>query len=383
MTMHRARQNVCRRGLKLIGFAAACAPAFAQTGNPPPAVTIDANGDVHVPAHVVPMSSMLSPEGKAYVTEHLINMQRPAMLVQEDGIPPLLAGYLEAAARSVSRRAQRHHDRRRARVRVLAEGAASRRANRNRVLIDLHGGGFSGCWPGCAELESIPVAALGRIRVLSLDYRQGPKYQVSGGERRRRVRVSRAARDVQAREHRHLRMLGRRHADGQAVAWFQQHSCRGPARSRYLCAGHDGCIERLRRRRGVHDRRDRREPRRRRRRRAARRSAASPLGYFAGTALDDPLVAPAARRERAREIPADVDRDGHARIRAELRRAHACAAREAGRRRRSARMGRHVSRVLLQRRRTGVPRLLRRDREVLRPPSRMPGGGSPGDERTW
>ncbi len=45
------------------------------------------------------------------------------------------------------------------------------------MLINLHGGGFSGCFPGCAELESMPVAALGRTEVISLDYREGPKYR--------------------------------------------------------------------------------------------------------------------------------------------------------------------------------------------------------------
>ena len=47
--------------------------------------------------------------------------------------------------------------------------------NSDRVLIDLHGGGFSGCWPGCGLLESMPLASLGRIRVISIDYREGPE----------------------------------------------------------------------------------------------------------------------------------------------------------------------------------------------------------------
>jgi monoterpene epsilon-lactone hydrolase len=49
--------------------------------------------------------------------------------------------------------------------------------NRTRVLINLHGGGFSGCWPGCAELESIPVAGVGRVKVVAVDYRQGPDHK--------------------------------------------------------------------------------------------------------------------------------------------------------------------------------------------------------------
>src|SRR6185312_5277229 len=46
-----------------------------------------------------------------------------------------------------------------------------------RILLNLHGGGFSGCWPGCAELESIPLSALGQIEVVSVDYREGPDHK--------------------------------------------------------------------------------------------------------------------------------------------------------------------------------------------------------------
>ena len=47
--------------------------------------------------------------------------------------------------------------------------------NRNRVLINLHGGGFKvGAGLG-GQMESIPIAALGAIRVVSVDYREGPE----------------------------------------------------------------------------------------------------------------------------------------------------------------------------------------------------------------
>lgn len=49
--------------------------------------------------------------------------------------------------------------------------------NRNRVLINLHGGGFkSGSVLG-GRVESPPIAALGRIRIVSVDYRQGPEHR--------------------------------------------------------------------------------------------------------------------------------------------------------------------------------------------------------------
>src|SRR6185312_319143 len=52
-------------------------------------------------------------------------------------------------------------------------GTATAR-NKGRILINPHSGAFMGCWPGCAELESIPVSALGKVEVISVDYREGP-----------------------------------------------------------------------------------------------------------------------------------------------------------------------------------------------------------------
>jgi acetyl esterase/lipase len=44
-----------------------------------------------------------------------------------------------------------------------------------RVLINLHGGGFSMCADACAMLESIPIAALGGYKVVTVNYRMGPE----------------------------------------------------------------------------------------------------------------------------------------------------------------------------------------------------------------
>ena len=48
--------------------------------------------------------------------------------------------------------------------------------NKNRVLINLHGGGFKygSRWGG--QVESIPIAALGKIKVVSVDYRMAPEH---------------------------------------------------------------------------------------------------------------------------------------------------------------------------------------------------------------
>jgi acetyl esterase/lipase len=50
-------------------------------------------------------------------------------------------------------------------------------ANKGRVLINLHGGGFiwGARWGG--QIESIPIATVGKIKVVSVDYRMAPEYR--------------------------------------------------------------------------------------------------------------------------------------------------------------------------------------------------------------
>ena len=44
-----------------------------------------------------------------------------------------------------------------------------------RVLINLHGGGFTMCAEACALLESVPIAALGGYKVVTVNYRMAPE----------------------------------------------------------------------------------------------------------------------------------------------------------------------------------------------------------------
>ena len=147
--------------------------AQVPAGGEPPKVVVESDGTVKVPAQTVPMSSFLSPEAKAYVTQHLKDMQDPEILKQDAGVPRFMKGYL---ARDYELFAVEKKDQKvggvHAYIYMPKSGVSTK--NKDRVLINLHGGGFSGCWPGCAELESIPVAALGQIEVVSVDYREGP-----------------------------------------------------------------------------------------------------------------------------------------------------------------------------------------------------------------
>ncbi|HVP49770.1 MAG TPA: alpha/beta hydrolase fold domain-containing protein [Candidatus Bathyarchaeia archaeon] len=138
-----------------------------------PPVVVQADGTVELPAESVPLSKFLSPEGKAYLNQHLHDMQDPEKLKQDDGVPRFMMGYLE---RQKALYDLKMEDTKIAGVHVYVfmptAGVAAK--NKDRVLINLHGGGFSGCWPGCAELESRPMAGVGKYKVVSVDYREGP-----------------------------------------------------------------------------------------------------------------------------------------------------------------------------------------------------------------
>jgi monoterpene epsilon-lactone hydrolase len=143
--------------------------AQATSATPPaPAVSVAADGAVTIPSETVPVSSLLSPEAKAYVAQHLKDMQDPSATYTEKGIPRFMLPYL-AAQKAMFPVEQK--DTKIDGVHVVTftpkQGVAPQ--NTRRVLINLHGGGFSGCWPGCSLLESIPIASVGGFKVVSVD----------------------------------------------------------------------------------------------------------------------------------------------------------------------------------------------------------------------
>jgi len=199
-------------------------------------ITVTADGAVHVTELVVPPSPMLSPRGSAYLIRHLQQMQRLHSAAARDG-------EANGLARELARQRVLFPVRKQSAViggvHVFAytprEGVSA--GNRRRVLINLHGGGFAGCWPVCAELESLPIASLGRFRVVSVDYREGPRYHYPA-----------ASEDVAA-VYRALLKSYRPQDIGiygcsagglltaMAVAWFQRHGLPRPGAIGIFCAG--------------------------------------------------------------------------------------------------------------------------------------------------
>ena len=158
------------------------AGAGAAEASPEPGVVIDQAGTVHVPALEVPLSSYMSEQAKqAFIMDANAASTKP---------PWQSLSIAELRARGESHM-QKFVDRARevypvtieakkfggvpATV-ILPQGGVSA-ANKDRVLINVHGGGFyMGAGPE-ALIQSIPVAALGKLKVITVDYRQGPEYK--------------------------------------------------------------------------------------------------------------------------------------------------------------------------------------------------------------
>lgn len=143
--------------------------------------TVDADGTVHVSSLSIPFSSLASEQA------------RKNFIAMTVGRTPLLSAEMDISERRriVDEQMGKTVERWRSRfpvtithetmggvrtdVVVPAEGVAEK--NRNRVLINLHGGGFVFGARYGGQAESIPIASLGRIKVVAVDYRLAPEHK--------------------------------------------------------------------------------------------------------------------------------------------------------------------------------------------------------------
>lgn len=152
------------------------------------AVSIDATGAVRLPVQTVPFSSFASPEAKAAFIEDAEYSTRTQWLKQFFGpeqrsIAEQRALFAARFAPALKRTQAKYATVTRPEtiggiytdVFEPRDGIAAR--NQKRVLINLHGGGFTWGARLMGALESIPVASIGRIKVIAIDYRQGPEHK--------------------------------------------------------------------------------------------------------------------------------------------------------------------------------------------------------------
>lgn len=158
-------------------LAGAGASGPGQAGGAPDRPTFTDDGVVHVPAFDLPPSGLISPEAveaqkrrakapggapPANLPIDVVRQGLTRMLAPQ--VSALQADYPVDIAEAVI-----------AGVHARVFTPRGRPWDRRHVLINLHGGGFSMCWESCSMLESIPMAALGGYKVISIDYRMGPE----------------------------------------------------------------------------------------------------------------------------------------------------------------------------------------------------------------
>jgi len=151
---------------------------------------VDADGTIHVPAFALPLSSALSAPSRAFMAAALSRTPRMQIPRAEDftteaQFKAMVDGFRTnvdgAFARPMSERLLAAFP-----VNITAgqvggvpveEFTPLGELDVGRVLINLHGGGFFAGATYVARIESIPMANLGRMRVVSVDYRQGYEHK--------------------------------------------------------------------------------------------------------------------------------------------------------------------------------------------------------------
>lgn len=153
--------------------------AFAES---PSQGSVDKDGTVHVSAFDLPLSSYMSEQAK----KNFIDATRKST-DNKLGTSPSTSELREWFDQKIRKRVEhleaiypvnvKQESIAGIRTDVVSPQDGISRHHRNKVLINLHGGGFEvgAVWSGLAE--SIPVASIGKFKVITVDYRMGPEYQ--------------------------------------------------------------------------------------------------------------------------------------------------------------------------------------------------------------
>lgn len=228
--------------LLVIAVFLSVAGVNAQRAGQAQGEAVGPDGTLNVNHLAVPLSTFLSPEARSYML-HLLHDQPFAggpsaaqdikgYRARQDEImnwflKPIRARYpVNVEHRTI---AGIYTD-----VVTPKDGVAPK--NRNRVLLNMHGGGFVSGARTAALVESIPIAAVEKIEVITIDYRMGPEYKFPAASED----VAAVYREVLKRySPQHIGLYGCS-AGGMltamSIAWFQKNHFPNPAAIGVLCA---------------------------------------------------------------------------------------------------------------------------------------------------
>lgn len=215
--------------------------AEQATPSGPPRPIVEANGTVHVPAFDLPLSIYVSDAARRlFITantppppidaSHGIDKFRETLDRYYFG-PQLALAKERYAVDIVARRIDG------IRVDVVTPKSGIATRNRDRVLINLHGGGMlAGAGTG-GLVESVPIADVGKIKVVSVDYRMAPEYTFPAASEDVATVYKALLRQYPPANIGIYGCSSGGNLTAQAVAWLQKEQLPAPGAIGIFCAG--------------------------------------------------------------------------------------------------------------------------------------------------
>ena len=148
-------------------------------------VVVDPDGTVNIPAFAVPLSSYMTDKAKEV---YIDGITHPAQVVTDQGIAKYrethnASFYAPRLAKAEKLYPVDIEDTKIAgvHVEIITPKGGIADSNKERVLIEVHGGSFQlGAVLG-GRIESMPIANVGKIKIVAVDYRQGPENKFPAG----------------------------------------------------------------------------------------------------------------------------------------------------------------------------------------------------------
>lgn len=232
------RSSSFRRKATSASFGFATVLAGITTGAFAQQIEVAPNGATSIPALEVPSSNLYSAEGNASRVEHILTERSLKGKSIEDLNAALFGPRLERtkAAFAVTASPEVIGG---VKVLVYTPKGGVKPADRDKVLINLHGGGFVGCFVECGGLEAIPTAALTGFKVISVDYRLAQLAPFPAATQDVAAVYREVLKTTPARKVGVFGCSAGGLLTAQSLAWFQHHGLPRPGAAGIFCAGAD------------------------------------------------------------------------------------------------------------------------------------------------
>jgi acetyl esterase/lipase len=199
-------------------------------------------GTVVIDHLAVPLSNLLSPEARAYMVHLLVDKPFDGGPSADQDIRGFRARQDEIMRWFLAPIEKRYPVKIEERTiggvftQVVTPQSGIAEKNRDRVLLNVHGGGFVSGARTSSLIESIPIASIERIKVISIDYRMGPESKFPAASEDVAAVYREVLKDYRPQ---HIGLYGCSAGGmltGMSIAWFEKHNLPNPAAIGILCA---------------------------------------------------------------------------------------------------------------------------------------------------